>query len=406
MINEYFRLAFTNLFNRKLRSWLTMIGIFIGIAAVVALISLGQGLQQAVNEQFSMIGADKLFITAKDAGFGPPGVNAVGKITKKDLETIENVNGVEKVAGRIFTGAQIEFNNNIHTHFLISVPNTEEGVELLKEVELLRVDKGRFLRANEKNNAVIGAKYLEKDDFGKKLDLGNKILVQGREFKVVGILKKTGDPGFDSGVLISENDLREISGEKDKFSAIMVKLIQGANVNKIVEYIEKAMRQERGQKKGKEDFTVQTPEQLIQGFNSVLTIVQVVLVGIAAISLVVGGIGIMNTMYTSVVERTREIGIMKAVGAKNKDIMIIMIFESGLLGLVGGLIGVIIGIGLSKAVEYGAAQSFGTILIQAHVSTWLVLGALLFSFGIGTISGLMPARRAANMEPVDALRYE
>lgn len=405
MINEYFKLAFTNLFNRKLRSWLTMIGIFIGIATVVALISLGQGLQEAVITQFSLIGVDKLFVTAKEANFGHSGVNRE-KLGKKDLEVIKRVKGVESVAGRIFTSVQVEFNNKINTLFSISIPDTEEGLKLLKEVELLRIDKGRFLKVNEKNKVLIGAKVHEKELFGKKINVGNKILIKGEKFKVVGILKKTGNPSFDSGVWISEKKLRKFTGEKEKFNAIMVKVSSGFNISKVAENIEKIMRKDRNQKKGEEDFTVKTSEQLLQGFNSVLNIVQIVLVGIAAISLAVGGIGIMNTMYTSVLERTREIGIMKAVGAKNKDILLIMLFESGLLGLTGGAIGIIIGIGLSKTVEYLATQIMETTLIKAYISIPLIGGALLFSFLIGTISGLLPAKKASNLAPVTALRYE
>ena len=130
------------------------------------------------------------------------------------------------------------------------------------------------------------------------------------------------------------------------------------------------------------------------------------MVGIAAISLLVGGIGIMNTMYTSVLERTREIGTMKAVGAKNSDILFLFLFESGLLGLVGGAIGVGIGLGLGKTAEYIATVQLGTNLLQASTDSWLIFGALLFSFIIGALSGVLPAMQASKLKPVDALRYE
>jgi len=130
------------------------------------------------------------------------------------------------------------------------------------------------------------------------------------------------------------------------------------------------------------------------------------LVGIAAISLIVGGIGVANTMYTSVLERTKEIGTMKAVGAKNSDIMFLFLIESGLLGLIGGVIGVLIGLGLSKIAEYFATVQLGTNLLQASASTNLIIGALIFSFLIGAISGVFPAMQASKLKPVDALRYE
>ncbi len=155
---------------------------------------------------------------------------------------------------------------------------------------------------------------------------------------------------------------------------------------------------------GKEDFIIQTPEQLLGTLNTILNIIQGVLVGIAAISLIIGGIGITNTMYTAVVERTREIGIMKSIGATPKTIMYLFLVESGLLGLIGGVIGVILGVSLAKIVEFAAFQAFGTSLIQVTISPVVIIGALLFAFIVGAISGAFPAKQAANMNPVDALR--
>ncbi len=384
-----------------------MIGIFIGIASVVGLISLGQGLQEAINDQFALIGGDKLFITPKDAGFGPPGFTSAGKLTKDDINTVEKVSGVDAVAGRLFNALQIEFNDKISAQFVASIPNDPDGLNLIKEIELLNIEQGRFLKHNDKNKIVIGANFLQDTNpFGKGVNIGNSLIIKGEKFKVIGIIKKTGDPGLDNGILMTEDELRKLLNENEKFNALMVKVSQGSDPVKVSEAIKRTLRSDRNQKEGKEDFNIQTPEQLLQSFNSILNIVQVVLVGIAAISLLVGGIGIMNTMYTSVLERTKEIGIMKAVGAKNKDILLIMLFESGLLGFTGGLIGVAIGAGLSKGVEYIAFEAFGTSLIKAHLGFELIFGALLFSFLIGTISGLLPAKRAAELAPVDALRYE
>lgn len=179
-------------------------------------------------------------------------------------------------------------------------------------------------------------------------------------------------------------------------------------MNKVAEDIEKELKKERGEKLSEKSqtFDVLTSEQLLNTFGDVLGIVQAVLVGIAAISLLVGGIGIMNTMYTAVIERTREIGTMKAVGAKNSDILMIFLFESGLLGLVGGAIGIGIGIGMGKIAEYMAADALGSNLFQAAFPWYLIAGALTFSFLIGTISGVLPALQAAKLRPADALRYE
>ena len=143
---------------------------------------------------------------------------------------------------------------------------------------------------------------------------------------------------------------------------------------------------------------------MLGSFGDIVNIVQFVLIGIAAISLLVGGIGIANTMYTAVIERTKEIGIMKSVGAQNKDILLIFVIESGLLGAIGGLIGAVIGFALSNGVEFAAKNVLGTNLISAYFSLSLLFGALLFSFVIGALFGVMPARQAALLQPVDALR--
>jgi putative ABC transport system permease protein len=166
------------------------------------------------------------------------------------------------------------------------------------------------------------------------------------------------------------------------------------------------LRRHRDLEEGKEDFVVQTPEQLIEGLNSVLNIVNAIVIGIAAISLIVGGIGITNTMYTAVLERTKEIGIMKSIGAKNGNILAIFLVESGLLGLAGGAIGVALGYAFSKLVEVAAAQFWASDILRANFPLWLLLGALAFSFLIGMIAGTTPAIQASKQKPVDSLRYE
>ncbi|HIE33536.1 MAG TPA: FtsX-like permease family protein [Candidatus Altiarchaeales archaeon] len=149
-----------------------------------------------------------------------------------------------------------------------------------------------------------------------------------------------------------------------------------------------------------------TTEQVRETVNSILLVIQIVVIGIAAISLIVGGVGIMNSMYTSVLERTREIGVMKAIGARNSDIMLLFLIESGIIGLVGGIIGCLIGVGLAKGVEFVATQELSTAILKASITPGLIIGALIFSFMVGCISGLLPAKGAAEMNPIDALRYE
>jgi putative ABC transport system permease protein len=222
------------------------------------------------------------------------------------------------------------------------------------------------------------------------------------QFEVVGLLDKIG-AGRDDAIIMNEEDMRDLLDEPDQFSAIVAQAADGEVPAEVADRVSRAIRRDRHQKVGFEDFTVETSEELIGAINTILGVVQAVFVGIALISLLVGGIGIMNTMYTSVLERTRDIGVMKAIGARNGDVMLIFLMESGLLGMSGGVIGVLIGAGLSKMVEF-AAQGFIGNVLQASFPWYLIVGALAFSFGIGVISGVFPARQASKLPPVVALR--
>ncbi len=404
MIKDYFKFAFDTISHRKLRSWLTMIGIFIGIAAVVALISLGQGFKQAINREFEKIGTDKLFVTAK-GGFGPPGTNPVIKLTEDDLKIVKKVSGIENVAGFVLANSKVEFEDNIGFFAIQGIPEGDER-KLLAETQSLKIKEGRDLRDNDKFSTVIGINFIDKELLGKNLKLRDKIKINEKEFVIVGVLEKTGDPGRDSSIFIPEETLREVFNEPNKLDTIMAKVADVENIQVIAEKIKSDLRRFRNVKKDEEDFDVETPEQLLGSFGDIINIVQSVLIGIAAISLLVGGIGIANTMYTAVIERTKEIGIMKSVGAQNKDILLIFIIESGLLGVIGGLIGVVLGFGLSSSVELIAKNVLGTNLIEAYFSYTLLFGALLFSFFTGALFGVMPAKQAASLQPVEALRFK
>jgi len=402
MLKDYFRFAFGTISHRKMRSWLTMIGIFIGIAAVVALISLGQGFKQAIDKEFEKIGTDKLFITAK-GGFGPPGTNAIVKLTKDDLKVVKKVSGIESAAAFLLANSKVEFGDNVGFFPIESAPSGE-GRKLLAETQSLTVREGRDLRDNDQFSALIGTSFIDKELLGKNLNLRDKIRINGREFVIVGILKKTGDPGRDGAIFIPEETLRDVFNEPDKIDTIMAKVANVESIQSIADKMKNDLRRFRNVKKDEEDFDIQTPEQLLGSFGDIVNIVQSVLIGIAAISLLVGGIGIANTMYTAVIERTKEIGIMKSIGAQNRDILLIFIIESGLLGIIGGLIGIVIGFGLSYGVELIAKNVIGTNLIEAYFSYALFFGALFFSFAIGALFGLLPARQAASLQPVEALR--
>jgi len=406
MMLDFLKLSLNNLRRRKLRSWLTMIGIFIGIAAVVSLISLGQGLQDYISEQFEILGADKITIIGK-AGFlvSPLASELSSKpLTKKDVELVEKIKGVEVASGLLIKSLEVEFKNN-KKNVLVS------GIEPDKYKKIFEgsynIEEGRDLKKKDKGKLVIGYNTANKD-FGKKIRVGEKLVIQGRKFEVIGILEKIGSSSDDSSIIMTLDSLRELIKEKEIMSMIFVKVKKGENVSRVAERIEKQMKKDRHEKLSEEPqtFSVQTSEQILKTFQKIFSVVQAVLIGIASISLLVGGVGIMNTMYTSVLERTKEIGTMKAIGAKNNQILFLFLLESGLLGLVGGMIGVGLGIGLAKGAEFAAAKIWGSNLLRASLNPLIIVGALIFSFVIGSLSGMLPAKQAASLKPVDALRWE
>ncbi len=403
MIKDFFVLGLNNLRRRKLRSWLTMIGIFIGIAAVVALISLGQGLQDYITEEFEKLGADKIIIMPK--GMGPPGTAGPSLIlTSEDLKTIENVRGVKWAMGFLIKQGQAFYKDESGIGFVTGA--NPEDLELLNEIQSFNLLEGRQLKKGDKYKVVLGYNHIYEDIWDKPMQIGSTINIEGYDFKVVGVMEKIGNPIDDRILYVTKDALKEILDIEDEESQIIVKTAEGFDPEDVAETIERKLRKSRGEKEDQETFSVQTSEQLLETFQSIFAVVQGVLVGIAGISLLVGGVGIMNTMYTAVLERTKEIGTMKAIGAKNSHVLLLFLLESGLLGLVGGLIGVGVGIGLAKTAEYVAAVALGSDLLQASMNPIIFGGALAFSFIIGTLSGILPAMQASKLKPADALRFE
>lgn len=404
MIKDYFLLASRGIIKRGIRSWLTMLGIFIGIAAIVSLISLGSGMQNAITGQFANLGSDKLTVTAKSSGYNMPGQGVAIPLTNDDAEAIKNINGVDDVITRILEPSKVEINKIIDYRAVASIPEDDKQFRILIDNMNIKVEKGRLIKSTDTSGVMVTYDYYKDNNvFKKKLIPGDTVLIRDKRFSVVGLVAKTGNPLMDSAIVMMENPLRDLIGEKDRVDIMLVVVSKGLDINDIAVKIEKVLRKRRNVDEGKEDFNVQTPKELFETVGTILNVVNIILIGIAAISLVVGGIGIMNTMYTSVVERTKQIGIMKAIGARNSSILTLYLIESGLLGTVGGIVGVIGGIALSQTVVF-FAKNAGITLLEANYSPWLIIGALLFSFLVGVLSGVLPARQASKLNPVDALR--
>jgi putative ABC transport system permease protein len=405
VISDYFRLAVRNIIHRKRRSWLTIIGIFIGIAAVVALISISQGLESSITSEFEDLGADKVFVQpgGGGGGAGPGSPDSSSQLTEDDVEAIESTRGVEQVAGLLFRTARIEYRDETQFVTLIGTP-TDERFEILQTSFSIEMEEGRELRQSDTSSAIVGPRLAE-NVFEEEVRIRSNLETDGRTLRVVGITGATGDPANDRGVIVPIDTAREIVDDEENFDFIVAQTQDGFEPEEVKENIEDRLRDERDVEEGEEDFTVNTSSDLLESFQGILSLVQGVIVGIASISLLVGGVGIMNTMYTSVTERTREIGVMKAVGATSRQILSLFIIESGLIGLIGGFIGVLVGLGLSFVASIVASQAT-SLPIEPSFDPLLIGGALVFSFVVGTLSGVLPARRAAKLQPAEALRYE
>src|SRR3989339_143560 len=403
-MKDYFDLSVKNLRHRGIRSWLTLLGIFIGVMAVVSLISLGNGLQAAVGAQFGISSTE--IITVQAGGLssaGPPGTGVNNKLTRDDAEAIGRIASVDVAIPRILASGKIEYNDKVSFGMVGSVPDGEERKVVYDTIEV-EADSGRMLKDGDVGKVVLGWNFYKDDSiFGKEVVVGKTVLIQDRKFEVVGIMGKKGSFMVDGLVLMNDDDVIDLFDYGDDVDLIVAKVKDKSLMDRAKEDIEKLMRQRRDVDVGKEDFSVSTPDAMLDTVNNILGGIQAFIIIIASISILVGAVGIVNTMTTSVLERRKEIGDMKAIGAKNSQIFMQFLIESGLLGLAGGFIGVVLGvlIGIGGIL---AINNWIGAEVALSIDFVLVGGALVGSFLIGAVAGIVPAMNAANQNPVEALR--
>ncbi len=386
-----------------MRSWLTLLGIIISILIIFVLISLSLGLKDSVEEQFREFGTDKFFIQPKGQ-ISPIGGASAAKLTLEDIKIIEKVQGVKKTAAMDVENAKIEINDEIRFVRIIGVD--DEAIDLFFESSGFEIIEGKNLKASQTSKVIVGYQYGDDSFLKKPVKVGDKILINDFNFRVIGIVSSAGNPEDDRQIYMEKEEFDEFFENGGRISAITVQVEKREDLKVVSEKVAKKLRFSRDVKKENQDFTILTPEEILKSFGNVLNILTGFLLGIAIVSLIVGGINAANTMYTSVLERTKEIGIMKSIGAKNSDVLFLFIIESGILGLVGGIFGIILGIGLSKSIEFYTDNFLGFGLLKAAFPLYLILGCLIFSFLVGIVSGIWPAKRAIKVKPIEALRYE
>lgn len=422
-LKKALQLSLNMLIHSKLRSYLTIIGIIIGIAAVVSIISVSQGAQQQLESQLSSLGADILTInsgfsraTGSGGGFrvsgggfggGLPGmggetIRSQKNLTSRDITVLNGISNIQYTMGIVSGRADTDYLGK-------SASINVQGVntEVWKEFITTELDSGRYLTKGDSNSIVIGYNVAN-SIFENGIQINRQVTIEGKTFKVVGILKQSGSG--DSNIympIVMARDILENVGE-DEFGSISIKVKDVERVDETIIEIERKLMLSRGilQEKNK-DFSVSNPAAFQETISSSLNSIALFLAAIAAISLIVGAVGIANTMFTSVLEKTKEIGILKAIGAQNKDILLIFLFNSGLLGLVGGIGGIILGIFGAELIGNLAGDSFRMFSSGSAVfNPTIIFGAFLLSITVGMLAGAIPAYRASRLKPVDALRYE
>ncbi len=397
-MEEILKVAWRNLTHQRARTALTLVGVIIGIAAVVALISLGSGLSNAISDRLQSLGSDKVIITPKmtGGGFGPSSGGGV-HLTQKDVDLINKVSGVDVAVPILFKTYPVKFGDTTAQLSMIGVP-ADTASEFFSNIQRFELSEGRKIQNGDRYVAVIGAKVSE-NFFDNKLGTRSKIKVLSKDIQIIGILKSTGDQQFENAMIVPIDTLRDLSGNPDEITYVFAK-VRG-NAKDVAADIEKKLNDFHND----DVFTAYTTEQLIEQINSVFGILSFVLAGIAGISLVVAGFGILNTMLMSVIERTREIGIMKAVGAKNNTVLTMFLAESAIVGIIGGTVGAAVGYAISFSLAGIATRIIGISL--TIVPDIMLIGFVIgFAAFVGILSGTYPAYRAAKLDPVEALRYE
>ncbi len=402
---NYFLFAFKNLKRKGIRSWLTLLGICIGIAAVISLISLGNGLKIAVTSQFGVSSTEVISVQAGGYGLSIPGSGVVNPLTKDDVRAINGLTSVEFAIGRNIETLKLEYNNKLR---IVPAYSIAEGYEKeIYDISDLEAEYGRLLKKGDSGKVILGYNFYDgaTNDLGKTITPGKEILLNEKSFKVVGILKKKGSFLNDGSIFMYDKELEELANYGDTVDIITVKVRNKDLIDKAKEDIETLMRKRRNVKIGSEDFTVSTPASSLSQVNQILDAIQIFIIVIASISILIGSVGIINTMTTSVLERRREIGIMKSVGARNSQIFEQFFIESGFLGLIGGMFGTILGL-LLGYVGTIAINNFLGANTHPEINFFLIFFALIGSFSIGAAAGIFPAMKAAKQNPVQALTEE
>ncbi len=398
--------ALDSLVNNKLRSGLTVLGIVIGVGAVIAMLAIGRGAEDVITGSISDIGTNLLFVIRG----GSEEVRNPQPLTLGDANAINDPFSAPSVIGvapLVSGSVEVSFAG-------VSSITQGSGVTTdYDEVRNVTLSEGEFINQQHmlaRSAVVILGPDTAETLFGRSEGVVDEtIRIEGQPFRVIGVADRKGGSGFSNEddqvyVPLTTAQMRLIRRRSDRVDTIIVQAINADAVVQAQEEISSILRVRHRTLIGEDDFTIFTQQSFLEIAQTITGVLTIFLGGIAAISLLVGGIGIMNIMLVSVTERTREIGLRKAIGARKRDIMFQFLAESSLLSLLGGMIGIALGFGLATLV--GAIAASSDVELSPVVTLDAVLLATIFSIAVGLFFGLYPAKRAADLEPVEALRYE
>ncbi len=413
-LRKCFKHAFEMVLHSKLRSWLTILGIVIGVAAVISIMSIGAGMQQTLNLQLGNLGGDIITLSAGFSRgsnfFGGPGgeggqsgttaTTKTPELTRADVQILKSIPELALIDTEIRGSVSVSYLGKTGK---VSITGVDQKV--WSQITTLKIKDGRMLDSADQNVVVVGGR-LASSYFSQPLGINKMITIGGNSFRIVGILDDQ-----SNSIYMPIQMAYQIIADKTNgvYDSIVIKLKNEDQLEEVINKTQDRLMNSRHVTSRTKDFTISSSKEMQQTRAQTMSSMKAFLVALASVSLIVGAVGIANTMFTSVLEKTKEIGIMKAIGARNHDILLIFLLNSTLIGLVGGLIGTLFGIILSAflPVLMGTGTlPFGRGGSSTFVSLSSVIMALSVAVIVGVVAGIIPAYQASKLKPVDALRYE